>query len=100
MRCSEEGQVFFVPQPGEKPSGGSRAGQPALSGCDHRLGPWADGGRPAGRHRPLINGEFDVLVSTNIIETGLDIPNTAMIINAPVQAERPAPTARRVGGRI
>ncbi len=30
----------------------------------------------------FINGEFDVLVSTNIIETGLDIPNAnTMIIN-------------------
>ncbi|MEZ5030294.1 MAG: transcription-repair coupling factor [Saprospiraceae bacterium] len=77
------GQVFFVH---------NRVKSLAeVAGLVQRLCPdvtiaWAHGQMEADQLEKtltaFINGEFDVLVSTNIIETGLDIPNAnTMIIN-------------------
>jgi len=95
------GQVYFVHNRVED--------LPALQGLITRLCPKArvavgHGKMPAEQLEKLIMdfiyGEFDVLVSTTIVENGIDIPNANTIIvdNDPeLRFERPAPAARPRG---
>ena len=76
-----EGQVYFlynqvqgIEQMAEEISG-------PCSRCQGGYGPWSDEGIRAGAVMlDFLEGEYDVLVSTTIIETGVDIPNVNTLI--------------------
>ena len=75
------GQTFYVCPRIEDLDQRRRAAARAGAGDQVRHGARPDGADAArARHEGLLRRQFDVLLSTNIVESGLDIPNANTIV--------------------